>query len=104
MINAQKTFSLLTIFAAMTAGAIQSFAAPQTPAPRAALPSVASVLPDPLPLDTSSAVAAKPQIITTSAITIFGEARKAPGKVWKCGPFRPLATDETASVRTCEWM
>lgn len=101
--NAQKMFSLVTIFAALSAGAVSSYASQDTVA--APLPSVAAVLPDPLPLDMTHAPSIAPEIPiqTTTRIAIFGQAPKAPGKVWTCGEFRALANDASQTVRECGW-
>ena len=88
------------LLVSVLAYAVDSSAA--NPGPRQVIPTVSSVLPDPLPLDESHL----PKIYTSSTITIFGAAPKAfqpRAKVWTCGTPRALQNDSVQTVKECEW-
>lgn len=102
--NGQKLFSLITIFAALTAGAIDA-CKPAHAATVSALPSVSAVMPDLTPLDLS----ATGELHAPTRIAILDKHTSAMptlstwSRVWTCGEPRPLDNDPTQTVRECGW-
>lgn len=97
----QKIVSFVVVALVMFAGAFAYASGPDT-AP--VLPTVAAVLPDPLPVDLAVApTAERPALVVFKPQAIKARPAAEREKVWTCGAPRGLASDETGTVRTCEW-
>ena len=105
----QKIVSLVVVVAVLLSGFVVAYAA--TPAigvpVSAPLPVQADPLPvqaDPLPVDLSDAPALPTQTVKETVIVVGkAKAKVEPIKVWTCGAPRGLASDESGTVRDCEW-
>lgn len=98
----QKIVSFVVILAVLVCGAFAYASGPQD-AP--VLPTVAAVLPDPLPVDLAIAPTAEhPALVVFKPQAIKARPAAEREKAWTCGRPQGLASDETATVRRCEWL
>lgn len=103
----KKIIATVSAAFVLVTAALAFASAPKAGEP-SALPTVATVLPDPVKLapspriteEGSMLILAKSPVQTTRPIVVVGEAPKP--KVWTCGAPKGL-TQGSGTVRSCEW-